>query len=104
MTPQDKDTDNKRDVSQLVDLQESSKAIKTDFSDNKVEQMQIEELKLQLRQHQKLHDQIIKLVLAIKKDSWDYGNSFWKKSKRQYDEKARRGCENEVKNSHLNLL
>ena len=62
--------DNKRDVSQLVDLQESLKAIKTDFSDNKVEQMPIEELKLQMRQHQKLHDQMIKLVLAIKKDAW----------------------------------
>ena len=44
--------DNKRDVSQLVDLQET-----------------LEELKLQMRQHQKLHDQMIKLVLAIKKDA-----------------------------------
>ena len=61
--------DNKRDVSQLVDLQESLKASKTNFTDEKVEQMPIEDLKLQIMQHQKVHDQIIKLVMAIKQDA-----------------------------------
>lgn len=61
--------DNKRDVSQLVDLQESLKASKTNFTDEKVEQMPVEDLKLQVMQHQKMHDQIIKLVMAIKQDA-----------------------------------
>ena len=61
--------DNKRDVSQLVELQESLKASKTNFTDEKVEQMPVEDLKLQVMQHQKMHDQIIKLVMAIKQDA-----------------------------------
>ena len=71
--------DNKRDVSQLVDLQESLKAIKADFSDNKVEQMPIEELKSRVRQHQKVHDEIIKLVLTVKKDAGTMETHFRKK-------------------------